>query len=143
MPDSSIDVMNRLLTVLYRSLPMYLNEASPWTEAKDVRAQAALDRLIADRQQDCRRVAAWIMDHYGAIELGEFPMEFTDLHFLSLDFLIKELIGYQVQDVAAIENCAARLARDPAALALAQEILGSERAHLELLEELVQQPAAT
>ena len=41
---------------------------------------------------------------------GEFPMAFTDTHDLSLDYLVSELIYYQKQDIAAIQDCVADLA---------------------------------
>jgi hypothetical protein len=138
---ASINTLNRLLTILHRSLPMYLSEASPWRQQGDEQAAATLAQIVANQQRDCRRIAELVLERHGAIDLGEFPMEFTDLHFLSLDFLTKELVRYQKRVVADIENCVARLADDPRAHTLAQEVLGSERAHLDLLEELAHQPA--
>lgn len=141
--NSSIDVLNRLLTILHRSLPMYLNEASPWTQHGDQQASAALSQIVADQQRDCRRLADLVLERYGRLETGEFPMEFTDLHFLSMDFLVGELVRYQQQDIEAIEQCVSRLAGDAKAQTLAQEILGAARAHLEMLEALTSTPAAS
>lgn len=140
--DPSIDVLNRLLTLLHRSLPMYLNEASPWTRPGGEPAEEVLRHIVADQQRDCGRLADVILERHGRLETGEFPMEFTDLHFLSYDFLVKELIEYQRQDIEAIERCVAWLGGDAQARQLAQEILGSARAHLESLEELDRRPAA-
>ena len=44
---------------------------------------------------------------------------------------------YQKQDIAAIQQCVADLAGDPAGRALAEEVLGNARGHLESLEELL------
>jgi hypothetical protein len=142
MPDnSSIDVLNRMLAILYRSLPMYLNQVSPWMHAGNERAKAVLDQIVADHERDCRRLVEFIIDQRGTIDLGDFPMEYTDLHFLSLEFLTQELVRHQRLDIAGIENCVAWLAKDLYARALAEEILGSERAHLEMLDELAREPA--
>jgi hypothetical protein len=68
-------------------------------------------------------------------------MEFTDSHFLSMDYLLTEMLRHQRRDVASIQRIAAQLADHPRARELAEETLGSERAHLESLEALVGQLA--
>jgi hypothetical protein len=142
MNGNSTRVLNHLLTTLYRSLPIYLAQVDPWVRHDNQRAREVLASIVADQQHSCHRIAELILDRYGRMETGEFPMEFTDLHFLSLDYLIGELVRHQKQDIATIQKCIAALEHDPAARTLAQEVLGSERAHLEMLEELHRQPAA-
>jgi hypothetical protein len=137
--EQVVHILNVLLVTLYRSLPMFLTHATPWTHSGDEGAKAALDNIVADQERDCRRLAEAIAARSGAVEQGEFLMEFTNLHFLSLDYLLGELVRYQRQDVARIEILAPRLQGEPEH-ALAQEILGSERAHLEQLEELARTP---
>lgn len=140
MSDSrNIDALNLLLARQYRSLAMYLTDACPWVGG-DEQAEATLVNIVTDQNRMVRRIADLILDRRGAVDPGEFPMEFTDTHMLSLDFLLTELIHYQKQDVASIEDCVRRLARDPEGRALAEEALGSERAHLEALERLAKQP---
>jgi len=128
--------LNRLLTLLYRSLPMYLTYASPWTRRGDEEALAVLGRIVEDQRQLSTRVASYIMEHYGPIELGEYPLDFPDTHDLAFDFLITKLVACQKADVAAFEQCIADLKQDRHAAALAEEALGAARGHLETLEEL-------
>ena len=45
-PESSVDILNRLLRIIYRSLPMYLAGTSPWTSRSDARAEAVLAQLV-------------------------------------------------------------------------------------------------
>ena len=68
-------------------------------------------------------------------------MEYTDTHDLSLDFLVRELIGYQKWLIGQIEQIVARVGDDREARELAQETLGGEKAHLDALQELTTQPA--
>lgn len=139
-----IDVLNRVLQVQYRSLPRYLVYGSPWTHTNgaDSQAKATLEHIVHDQERMTERLAACILDLRGAPDVGEFPVEFTDLHFLSIDYLLRELVYYQRQDITELERCAAELsADDPEAQALVEEALGSERAHLEALEQLAKQPA--
>lgn len=137
----NIDVLNRMLAVQCRSLPMYLSYAPPWTGAGDERASATLSNIVSLRRRMAQRIAETIDARRGRPEPGDFPMEFTDTQFLSLEFLVGELIHYQKQDIAALEQCVRELADDPDARALAEEALGAERSHLEALEGLVRQPA--
>lgn len=144
MSDLGIyQALNRLLTVLYRSLPMYLTYASPWINRGDERAVAALKHIVEDQKQMATRVAQCIMQHHGPIELGEYAIEFLDMHDLSLDFLLTMLVEYQKRDVATIEQCVAALHADRQAAQLAEEALGAARGHLETLEELAGQLSKT
>jgi hypothetical protein len=139
--SSSIDLLNRLLAVQCRSLPMYLTDASPWMNPGDERAETTLNNIVTDQKRIAQRIVDLILDRRGVIDTGEFPMDFTDTHMLSLDSLLPELIHYQKQDLAVIEDCVRRLGRDAQARALAEEALGSAKAHLEALEHLPKQPA--
>ena len=67
-------------------------------------------------------------------------MEFTDLNLLSLDYLLTELVRWQKADVQAIEQLAAELAEGSEDRALAEEVLGNARGHLQSLEELLNRP---
>ncbi len=135
------DLLSRLLAIEYRSFPMYLTDASPWTHHGDEKATEVLSNIVADQKSMAQRIGEFILDSRGRMETGEYPMEFTDTHFLSLDFLIKELLRYQRGDLAAIRQIVTQLADDRTARELAEETLGMERAHLESLEALVSQAA--
>jgi hypothetical protein len=136
-----IEQLNRLLEIEYRSFPMYLGDASPWLGDGDEPAAEALANIVADQQATSQRIAEMILDLGGRIAPGEYPMQFTDTHFLSLDYLLKELHYYQRQDIADIEQIVANLAGHRAAQELAEETLGAERAHREAIEALLPQHA--
>jgi hypothetical protein len=137
-----IDTLNRLLAIEHRSLPMYLADADPWVAREHEPLLRALQNTVADQRAYSQRIAELILDRGGLLEPGEYPMEFTDLHFLSLDYLMGRLLESQRQAVAEIEQCVRRLQADPQALALAQEVLGSQRAHLEMFEACLRTTAA-
>lgn len=130
--------LNRLLQIHYRSLPMYLASARPWVPAGHEKAAETLELIVVDEKRMIEKISEALLDVGADIELGEFPMTFTDLHDLSVDFLLKELVEAQRRDVAAIEDCVADSAGDP----LAQEALGAAKGHLESLEEAVAETAA-
>jgi len=129
--------LNRLLTILYRSLPMYLSYTSPWAHQGEQPALKALQLIVGDELALSKRVAQFIMDHFGPVELGDYPIEYYDTHDLSLDYLLLKLVDCQKSDIHAIEQCLNDLRSDRPAAALAEEALGAARGHLETLEELV------
>ncbi len=138
--DTTIAVLNALLALQYRSLPMFLRGAAPWTHYGDEKAAQALENIIADQDAMAQRLADRVLGQGGRVDPGEYPMVFTDLHDLALEYLLGPMLEHQRRDVEAIGRCVADLADDPDSRALAEEVLGSERAHLEWLEELVQTP---
>jgi hypothetical protein len=137
-PEVSLDVMNRLLAILYRSLPMYLHDAQPWEGKGDERAAAVLSLIVEEQRKLAERVAEYILDHGGQPDPGDYPVEFSDAnwHFVSLDYLLRPLVEHQRVDVERIARCVAELHDDRAARVLAEETLGAAKAHLESLEEL-------
>jgi hypothetical protein len=125
--------LNRLLQIHYRSLPMYLSSARPWVPRGHEKAAETLELIAADQKRTIARITDELLAVGADIDLGEFPMTFTDLHDLSVDYVLKELIEAQRRDVAAIEECVAATGGDP----LAQEALGAAKGHLETLQEAV------
>lgn len=138
---ATVDVLNLLLQVQNRSLPAYLAQAALFVDRGDQRIAAVLANIHADQHAMAARLADFIRERRGRLEPGTFPMVFTDLNFVSVSHLLPELIRYQKLDIQAIERCVDQLANDPEARALAEEVLGAEKAHLEQLQELAVEPA--
>ncbi len=131
-----IATLNRLMQIHYRSLPMYLSSARPWVPRGHEKAAETLELIVDDQKRTVEKVSEELLAARADINPGEFPMEYTDLHDLSVDFLLHELVESQRCDVAAIEDCVVELGGDP----LAQEALGAAKGHLESLEEAVAAP---
>lgn len=131
-----IDSLNRLLRILTRSLPIYMEDARPWSAGDDVAARTALWRVASDFRTLARRVALAILDHGGQPSSGTFPVEFGSLNDVSLDYLLGEVIERLRCEVELIERCAIELKNSPDARALAEEILGNCKGHLDQLAQL-------
>ncbi|MBX7072554.1 MAG: hypothetical protein K1X71_05360 [Pirellulales bacterium] len=131
----NIDVLNQLLMLQRYSLPTYVEGVSPWSRAGDERAAATLAQMVAAQKAMAARIAELIIERDGRIAKGGFPMEFTDLNMLSLEYLVRESIELQRPVIAEIEGCIERLRGDAEARHLAEELLGQEKGHLENLEE--------
>jgi hypothetical protein len=134
----TLSVMNELLRILYRSLPVYLHDAQPWHDGKNERAANVVAGIAQAQQELAQRVADFILVGGGQPEPGVYPVEFStaNWHFVALQFLLRPLAAHQAQDVRRIEACVARLAHDREARALAEEALGLAKGHLEVLQEL-------
>jgi hypothetical protein len=133
----SIPTLNRLLALLCRSLPAYLADARPWTATGCGAIRGAIQQLAADQQRYARRVAEAITRLGGRPEAGRFPAAFAAKNDLALDFLVQEVLDCQERDVALLARCAAELEGAPALHALAEEILGNAKGHLDVLREVV------
>ena len=124
-----------------RSLLQYVSEASPWTKTvgdttpdkvrdlarEDRAALAALTKFLARRR-------------HAIPYLGAFPMAFTTMNFVSLDYLLPRLTESARQSVAALERDRAALS-DADAKAELDRFIELKGNHLKALEALATAPA--
>ena len=101
--------LNRLLTIVHRSLPQYLMYAMPWTHRGDEKAVQTLRHIVDDQKQLEARIADHILKQ-GPVDMGEYPLDFPDTHGLAMDYLLKKLVRCQKLDVA--KRTASPLARN-------------------------------
>ena len=132
-----IDVLNRLLANQCYSLVNYLSQAPPWTRPCNEELVQVILGITQDREHYAQRLAEATYERDGVVDSGLFPMTFMSLNDLALDYLLAKLIENQQRDIQAAEQCAAELVEDPLAWSLASEVLGSERAHLDILKEFL------
>lgn len=140
---STTALLNRLLAIVCRSFPQYLRYSRPYIPAGREAILETLESIVTDQDIMAERIGQMI---YQADELprrGEFPMEFTDMHDLGIDFLINVAIEYQQQDIEAISELVGQLQFAPAAKSLAEETLGMAKAHLDSLKELIEPASAS
>ena len=133
----TIPVLNQLFGLLCHSLPAYLADVKTLAWSEGERVRVAIGRLVADQQMYAQRVADAITQRGGRPNPGRFPTEFTAKNDLSLAFLLPEIIDSQRQAVAAIEHCVGRLEGESALHALAEEVLGNAKGHLDILVEMM------
>jgi hypothetical protein len=135
--------LNEILVILHRSLPVYLSFATPWVAHGNEESHRVLARIVEEKEGDVHRLTELLDSRRHTIIRGEFPMDYTSLHDVSLEFLTGQLIGEQRQEVQRIESCERRLTGDPEGRNLAAEVLETARRHLRWLETLgAPQPAA-
>ena len=97
----------------------------------------ALETMADEVQRTADRLGEMILSGGGEILQGEFPLEFTGFHDLSIDYLLGILIQRQEHDITTIQECIEPLGSAPLAQALAEESLGAAKGNLDSLRELV------
>jgi hypothetical protein len=133
-PDS-ISILNRVLAILERSFPQYLRYARPYVPAGRENVMQTIEQIAAGADALAERVTQQVFQSGRLADHGDFPIEFTDTHDLSIDYLLQEAIDCVTQDVADLEECSNALRSEPAAQSLAAEALGLVMGHLELLKK--------
>ena len=131
-----IEVLSGILRLLCRGLPTYLLEVKPWSQPEHERLRKALAQLVEDRRLYAGRVAQAIMDRGGFPDAGPFPLRFTGLNDVSLEYLVRVLIDSLHVDMEILQTSSARLEETPRLHDLSEEILGNTKGHAEILEKV-------
>lgn len=132
-----MESLDGLLRLLCRGLPVYLLEVKPWTQPGDESLFKALTHLLDDRRLFAGRVAQEILARGGYPDPGPFPLKFTGLNDVSLDYLARELLDSLRADMEILQNYSHRLKELPRLHALSEEILGNTKGHAEILEKVI------
>jgi hypothetical protein len=134
---STLDLLNQLLALHSRSLPTYLDSARPWFSEPNSDAEAVLRLIAEDHRLMVDRIGTLILEHEGTIKPSEFSMDFTDMHDLSVDYLIPQVVARLEEDIDWIRReCVPQLSGASEARAIAEEALGAAQGHLDSLNEL-------
>lgn len=136
MPDETINsALNDLLILSYRSLLQYAMECGAWSDEDSSGEQQAVAAMAVEQQAIVGQIAELLDRRQFSIDFGTFP-DWSEMHFVSLDYLLTKLITDEEALVAAIERTQPTLKADSVASALAFELLHVERQHLTRLREL-------
>ena len=112
----------------------YVGDCSPWSGDKE--QGNPLDALVIAQKDSITRLTDLLIQRRWNLDFGIFPVEFCDLHFIAIDFLILQLIENQKSLIADVEQSQKASDGDASALELLSEILSSERDILTQLEGL-------
>lgn len=134
-PETLI-LLNDLLVSIHRSLLQYAAEAWPWTDAHagDVREQIV---AAAEKQHESVRDLALYLDRHGhTVAWGQFPVAFTSLHFVSLDYLMSRIVAGQQEIVDKCRRVAEAVGEDARAAKLVESLIQVESARLRSLQPI-------
>jgi len=138
----SFDLLHRLFGRMYRSLLQYVGESWPWSPAqKETAEHAFLHELLAAQMVDVRDLADFLVAHRVPLFPDQYPVKFTDLQYLSLEHLVREVLADQQELLGDLDAGAKALATFPEAAELVKSIAESERKLVERLKSFVNAPA--
>ncbi len=87
--------LNQLLIDIGRSLLQYVGHCSSWSSRSQAGLEQEFAKLVEIQQQHVGQISALLTDRRWTIDFGGFPASFTDLHFLSLKYLLKLILKNQ------------------------------------------------
>lgn len=128
--------LNQLLIDVGRSLLQYVGQISAWSSRSQVAMEQEFPKLVAVQQQHVEQLVELLKERRWTIDFGGFPATYTDLHFLSLKYLLKLILVNQRMVLAEMDEALHICVDDPEAAALIGEILASERQITEQLQSL-------
>jgi hypothetical protein len=128
--------LNDLLITLGRSLLQYVGEAWPWSSSVDADERQKIDEIVARQKVQIARLADFLADRNWMIDFGSYPTEYTDLHYVALDYLLRELIANQQAIVGQTVQTLLLCDEDPEAAVLLNELRSDQQAALQQLQSL-------
>lgn len=120
--ETLYSTLNDLLIHLGRSLLQYVGECWPWTDADAQQERATIDEMVQKQKRQTAQLVNYLQDAEWLIDHGTYPTEYTDLHYVALDFLLQQLIQNQLALVADAKHVLGVCEQDPAAKQLVGEI---------------------
>jgi hypothetical protein len=129
--------LNQLLIDLGRSLLQYVGQCSSWAGQNPASIEQEFNGVVAQQQHEVAQLVDLLMQRHWTIDFGVFPPTYTDLHFLALKYLLKQILENQQLILAELDESVHTCVDDPEAVSLINEILASERKITEQLQSLV------
>ena len=89
----------------------YAGDCWPWSSsgADGTKLQAVVGQCVARQRQSIERIAEYLAARQSRVEYGHFSADFTDLHYVSLHFLLKHLISSQALIVESLNRAVTTL----------------------------------
>ena len=130
---NKIELLNQLLSLHGSSLPMYLTSAPPHRQHGDEKAWEVIRHIVEDQRLMIDKIADHVVAEGGTPDMGEFSMNFTGMHDLSVNYIMQTVMKLQQRDVKLIKEISSELEASSQAKAIAQEALGAAKAHVQSL----------
>jgi hypothetical protein len=128
-------ILNDVLIVLHRSLLQYMVDAWPWTDEQTAAAKDAIEKEASSQAETVVGLTELLRERGFSVAFSSYP-DFSNLNYVSLDFLLKRVVKNQTAVVSACEAAAKALADAPEDAELVREIAISEKDRLEHLKLL-------
>ena len=138
-----VAILQRIFHRQCRSFGQYLAECWPWTHRVDREAQDLVRSIITDERRWAERLAELITERGGVPQPGNYPTEFTDSHFLALDFMLRRLVEEIGRDIAILQSDHAVVQEDATLRSFLEQMVERKKGQVEALRKLVASLAET
>lgn len=126
--------LNSFVISIGRSLLQYADESWPWSSTSEVELQGVFHRLASLQRQEVAALTELLDQREWPVDFGGFPTDYTDLHFVSLDYLLTRVLAGEEAVVADLQEAVHSCADDPAAIHVLKEVLATEQKIIERLQ---------
>ncbi len=109
--STELEILNRVQRELSGCFLQYVGEIWPWTSvgAEGAKLKAMLDECVARQGQSIELLVEYLAPRQSRVEPGHYSADFTDLHYVSLHFLLKHLISSQSLIVESLNRAVTML----------------------------------
>lgn len=138
MPLSTdLEILNRILRDLSGSFLQYVGEIWPWSSVgvDGEKLRRLVSSSCARQQQSIALVAQYLAVHQPRVEYGAYSADFTDLHYVSLQFLLKQLIAQQTILVESLSRLVTLLPNGDESQVLVAAVRQNEQQNLSDLQQ--------
>ncbi len=140
---STYAALNDLLINVGRSLLQYVGECWPWADAHKDEAQRKIQELVKQQERQIAQLTELLYEADWTIDFGSYPTEYTDLHYVALDFLLDQLIHNQESLVEDARRTLPACEEHPGAEKLVAEIQRGQESIAQELKALANSPLAS
>ncbi len=144
MDGATAKLLSDLVRKEGRSLLQYVSESYPWTTAKNNQALPVLFGMVEEEQRGTAAIVGLLLkNRLRPPYLGAYPMSFTTINYMSLDFLVPYLVDFERRRCAELGKDLAVIT-DEEARELVKSLLAMKERHLAALLNLPgkEKPAA-
>ena len=137
MPLSTdLEILNRALRELTSCFLQYAGECWPWTSAgaDGDKLRGAVMQCVERQRQSIALIAESLASRQPRVEFGKYSAEFTDLHYVSLGFLLKRLVESQKKLVESLARTVTMLPSGDESREILEAVVSNERANLAALQ---------
>src|SRR5437588_3885407 len=105
MDPATANLLQELVRKEGRSLLQYVSESFPWTTHQNAHALAILLDMAQEEQRGAGAIVKLLLkNRVRPPYLGAYPMSFTTINYMSLDFLVPYLIDFEKRRIAELEK---------------------------------------
>src|SRR5207248_5374059 len=133
MDRATAALLQNLLKKEGRSLLQYVSESYPWTPRNAHDGVSAIIAMAKEEQESAAALVRYLTSNRAQPPyLGAYPMNFTTINYMSLDFLVPHLIAFEKRRIAELETDVL-IVSDEEAKHLLQDLLHMKRRHVATL----------